>query len=324
MKLMIQVPCLNEEETLPVTLAAVRATDFAAELPGVTVEVTVIDDGSTDRTAEVARSLGADHIIRHGCNRGLAAAFRSGLDYALKHDADVIVNLDADNQYCAADIPKLVRPVLEGVADIVVGCRPIREHKEFSPLKKTLQIFGSWTLRCISKTSVRDAASGFRAFSREAALRLFIHTRFSYCMETLIQAGNSGLRVDAVDIRVNPTLRPSRLFRSIPQYIRKSGGTMLMMFALYRPGRFFMMASLPFWLLALGIGVRAVLLRWLGDSLFREHLPSLILLVVGAVIAIMLDALAVIGELLKAQRRLTEEVLYLERGQIYRRSDRQP
>ena len=311
MKLFIQIPCFNEEKTLPNVIR-----DLPKQIDGIDeIEIMIVDDGSTDKTIEVARSLGIRHIVEHGSNRGLAMTFRHGSEYALAHGADILVNTDGDNQYCGADIGKLCRPILEGRADLVVGCRPIMGHAEFSPIKKLLQLAGSWTLRRISKTAVRDAASGFRAFSRETLQRIFIHSTFSYCMETLIQAGNTGIRVASVDIRVNPKTRESRLFKSIPQYIRKSGGTMLAMFILYRPGRFFMMVSLLFWLLSFGIGIRAVYLRWIGSSLFRDHLPSLLLLVVSAVIAIMLDALAIIGELLKAQRHLTEEVLYLARKQ---------
>ena len=309
MKLFIQIPCFNEEKTLPEVIR-----DLPKQIDGIDeIEIMIVDDGSSDRTVEVTRSLGVRHIVQHGSNRGLAAAFRHGSEYALAHGADILVNTDGDNQYFGGDIGKLCAPIVAGRADLVVGCRPIREHTEFSPVKKLLQLLGSWTLRRISKTTVRDAASGFRAFSRETLQRIFIHSKFSYCMETLIQAGNSGIRVASVDIRVNPKTRESRLFKSIPQYIRKSGGTMLAMFMLYRPGSFFMMTSLFFWILALGIGVRAVYLRCIGDGLIRDHLPSLLLLVVFAVIAIMFDALAIIGELLKAQRRLTEEVLYLLR-----------
>ena len=312
MKLFIQIPCYNEEKTLPDVIR-----DLPAQIDGIDeIEVMIVDDGSSDRTIEVARSLGVKHIVAHGSNRGLAAAFRHGSEYALAHGADILVNTDGDNQYFGGDIGKLCEPIIAGEADLVVGCRPIREHKEFSPVKKILQLAGSWTLRQISKTTVRDAASGFRAFSRETLQRIFIHSKFSYCMETLIQAGNSGIRVTSVDIRVNPKTRESRLFRSIPQYIRKSGGTMLAMFVLYRPGRFFFILSLIFWLLALVIGGRAVYLKCVGESFFREHLSSLLLLVVAAVIAIMLDALAIIGELLKAQRHLTEEVLFLKRKQL--------
>ena len=312
MKLFIQIPCYNEEKTLP---EVVR--DLPKQIDGIDeIEIMIVDDGSTDKTIEVARSLGIRHIVEHGSNRGLAMAFRHGSEYALAHGADILVNTDGDNQYFGPDIGKLCQPIIEGKADLVVGCRPIMEHKEFSPVKKLLQLAGSWTLRRISKTTVRDAASGFRAFSRETLQRIFIHSKFSYCMETLIQAGNTGIRVTSVDIRVNPKTRESRLFKSIPQYIRKSGGTMLAMFILYRPGRFFLMTSLLFWLLAAGIGARALYLRWVGEGLIRDHLPSLLLLVVCAVIAIMLDALAIIGELMKAQRHLTEEVLFLERRQL--------
>lgn len=318
MKVFIQIPCFNEAETLPVTVKAIREVDFASELPGVQVELMIVDDGSSDDTAQIARDLGVDHIVSHSCNRGLAAAFRSGVSYALDHGADIIVNTDGDNQYCALDIPALVRPILAGQADLVVGCRPIKDHKEFSPLKKLLQLLGSWTLRKISKTTVRDAASGFRAFSRETCMRIFIHSQFSYCMETLIQAGNSGIKVASVDIRVNKTLRPSRLFKNIPQYIRKSGGTMLAMFVLYRPGRFFMLASLPFWLFALLIGLRAVYISFNCGTPLKQFMPSFFLLTLSATVAILLCALALIGELLKSQRKISEEQLYLQRQLRYR------
>lgn len=317
MKLFIQIPCFNEEATLPATLR-----DIPREVAGCgSVEIVVIDDGSTDRTVEVARSLGVRHIVRLKRNCGLAAAFRAGLDYALLHGADIVVNTDGDNQYCGADIPLLVRPVLEEGADVVVGCRPIRDNREFGAAKKLLQYLGSWTLRRMSKTSVRDAASGFRAFSREACLRIFIHSKFSYCMETLIQAGNSGMKVASVDIRTNPKTRESRLFRSIAQYIRKSGGTMLRMFMLYRPGAFFSLLSVPFWLAALLIGLRAMVLVVVRHRFYKEFTPSFFLLVTCALVAIMCDVVALIGELLRAQRRLTEETLYLQRREFYRHEE---
>lgn len=310
MKLFIQIPCYNEASTLP---AVVR--DLPKTVPGITeIEVMIVDDGSTDDTVAVARQLGIRHIVALGSNRGLATAFRRGVEYALRHGADLLVNTDGDNQYCGADIPQLCAPVINGSADLVVGCRPILEHREFSPVKKLLQLLGSWTLRRISKTDVRDAASGFRAFSRETLQRIFIHSSFSYCMETLIQAGNSGLRVASVDIRVNPKTRESRLFKSIPQYIKKSGGTMLAMFILYRPGMFFLLCSLPFWLLSFALGAGAVVRAVLRDVEIKTFMPSLVLLLVCCSIAIMLNTLAVIGTLMCAQRRLTEEVLYLERA----------
>lgn len=316
MKVFIQIPCYNEEGTLPQTLR-----DLPRAIPGCdSVEVLVIDDGSTDRTVESARSLGVRHIVSLGRNCGLATAFRAGIDYALAHGADIVVNTDGDNQYCGGDIPALVRPILEKRADLVVGCRPIMDNREFHLTKKLLQLLGSWTLRRISRTTVRDAASGFRAFSRETCLRIFIHSRFSYCMETLIQAGNSGMRVESVDIRVNPKTRESRLFKSIIQYIRKSGGTMLNMFILYRPAAFFSLLSLPFWLFSLGIGMRAVYKVSFLNHAYREFLPSYFILVCSTMSAIMLCALALIGELMRAQRRLIEEGLYLQRRRMYDRS----
>lgn len=312
MKLFIQIPCYNEEATLPAVLA-----DLPKEIPGIdAIEVMIVDDGSTDRTVEVAQSLGVKHIVKMVTNRGLAAAFRRGTEYALAHGADILVNTDGDNQYCGADIPLLVRPIIDGAADLVVGCRPILEHQEFSPLKKALQLCGSWVLRRISKTDVRDAASGFRAFSRETLLRLFIHSSFSYCMETLIQAGNIGLRVHSVDIRVNPKTRESRLFRSIPQYIRKSGGTMLEMFILYRPTSFFLWLSAVPWLLSLACGLRVLLGATIANVPYKTFSPSMLAGVLLAFTALSLDSLAIIGYLLKAQRRLTEEVLYHERQDI--------
>ena len=319
MKVFIQIPCFNESETLPITVRDIQSVDFAKELPGVDVELMVVDDGSRDNTAQIAKELGVQHVVIHSCNRGLATAFRSGVNYALEHGADVIVNTDGDNQYCAQDIPALVRPVLEGKADLVVGSRPIKEHKEFSPLKKMLQLFGSWTLRKISKTTVRDAASGFRAFSRETCMRIFIHSKFSYCMETLIQAGNSGVRVVSVDIRVNKTLRPSRLFKNIPQYIRKSGGTMLAMFILYRPGTFFFLSSLPFWIFSLFLGMRASYYVIRYSAPFKQFMPSYFVLLFSATIALLLCAMALLGELLKAQRKISEEQLYLQRLLRYNR-----
>lgn len=311
MKLFIQIPCLNEEATLPQTLA-----DLPRHIDGIDeIEVMVVDDGSTDRTVEAAHEHGVRHIVSHGTNRGLAAAFSSGRDYALTHGADILVNTDADNQYCGADIGKLVGPILANRADIVVGCRPILTHKEFSPLKKFLQLCGSWALRCISQTTVRDAPSGFRAFSRNSLQRIFLHSRFSYCMETLIQAGTTGMRVASVDIRVNPKTRDSRLFKSIPQYLRKTGGTMLHMFVLYRPGAFFTLLSSPFFLLAAILGIRFLVLVYGFPNPARTHLPSLILLAISAFAGLVCLLLAILGSLLAANRRLAEEQIYLLRKQ---------
>jgi glycosyltransferase involved in cell wall biosynthesis len=315
MKLIIQIPCYNEEKTIGITISG-----LPREISGIdTIEIMVVDDGSTDGTVEAALEAGAHHIVRLGSNRGLATAFRRGTEYALAHGADILVNTDADNQYCGADIPKLLEPILRHEADLVVGCRPILSHPEFNPVKKLLQLAGSWTLRQISKTTARDAASGFRAYSRETLERIFIHSQFSHCMETLIQAGNSGIRVASVDIRVNPKTRDSRLYKSVPGYIKESAGTMLAMFVLYRPGRFFLFSALPFIVLALFLGLRFIYLIYIAPpaDLGRTYVPSLILLAVCAIIGTLLIALGVIGEILKAQRRVEEENLYLQRKRRY-------
>jgi glycosyltransferase involved in cell wall biosynthesis len=310
MKLIIQIPCLNEERTLAATVA-----DLPREVTGFDcVEFLVIDDGSTDRTAQLARELGVHHVLLLGSNRGLATAFKMGVEFAVTQGADVVVNTDGDNQYCAADIAALTRPIVKGEADLVVGCRPIIDHPEFGRIKKGLQMLGSSVLRAISKTTVRDAASGFRAFSREACQRIFIHTKFSYCMETLIQAGNSGLRVTSVDVRVNPKTRDSRLFKSIWQYINKSGGTMLSMFVLYRPGRFFSVLGCFFLAISMVLGLRFVYLVYLAPpEEGRSHLPSLILLALFGMTSVIVFTLGVLGEISKSQRRLAEECVYLQR-----------
>ncbi len=314
MKLIIQIPCFNEEQTLPQTIR-----DLPAEIPGIDIiEYLVIDDGSSDRTVMTAKECGVHHILSLGTNRGLGIAFSAGIEKAVSLGADIVVNTDADNQYRGDDIPRLLEPILRNEADLVVGSRPIKDHPEFSRAKKILQLIGSWALRTISRTDVRDAASGFRAFSRDTCLRLFVHTRFSHCMETLIQAGNANLRVAAVDIRINARTRSSRLFRSIPQYVMKSGGTILMMFCLYRPGAFFAMLSSAFFLLALGLGIRyAYLAFYLGEGLGR-HIPSLILLSIFAFWAVLFTALGIIGEITKVSRRVNEENLYIARKQAQR------
>ena len=310
MKLIIQIPCLNEEATLPAVLR-----DLPRSLPGIDcIEFLVVDDGSTDRTVQVAKENGAHHVLSLGSNRGLGRAFPAGIAKALQLGADIVVNTDADNQYAAAGIPALVAPILANRADLVVGCRPIVDHPEFGPVKKLLQRLGSSILRALSGTDIRDAASGFRAFSRAACMRIFVYSRFSYCMETLIQAGTSGIRVVGVDIEVNPSTRPSRLFKSIPEYVIKSGTTMLAMFVLYRPGKFFaVLAAIPL-LGAFLLGLRYILNVYCYPVPERTYIPSLILTAILGMIGVLLLSLGVIAELLKAQRKLTEENLYLLRA----------
>ena len=309
MKLIIQIPCFNEEKTLPETI-----NELPREVEGFdSVEFLIIDDGSTDKTFETAKKLGVDHIIQLGSNRGLATAFKFGIEYALEKGADVIVNTDGDNQYCGKDIPKLIRPIIEKKADMVVGCRPIKNHPEFALVKKFLQIFGSWTLRKISRTNIRDAASGFRAFSRETCQRLNILSQFSYTMESLIQAGNSGLRIKSVDIRINKKTRNSRLFRNVPEFIFKSTSTILMMFLLYRPGRFFTLFSSIFLIPSFFIGVRFLYLITQNSDPSRTYIPSLILLSILAWTGFLCIALGLIGIKIKSLRQVQNEILYLIR-----------
>jgi len=306
MKLFIQIPCLNEEQTLP---DVVR--DVPKKIDGIEqIELVIIDDGSTDKTVEVAERLGIKHILKLGTNRGLAYAFMSGVNYCLEQGADIVVNTDGDNQYMSEDIEKLVQPVIEDKADIVVGSRPIFKHKEFSMVKKFFQILGSMTLRLISKTRIKDAPSGFRAMSRKACFQLYVYSKFSYTMETLIQAGNSNMRVTSVDVRVNPKTRDSRLFRNNFEHIRKSGTTIMNMFVLYRPGRFFSIVASLFLLPAFFLGVRFIYLVFItaNPDPERTYMPSLILLAIFAFIGIFSIFLGIIGELIKQQRKLMEDV----------------
>src|ERR687886_34602 len=239
MKLIIQIPCLNEEETLPATLA-----DLPREVPGVdVVEWLIIDDGSTDRTVDVARAHGVDHIVRLTNNKGLATGFQAGLDACLKLGADVIVNTDADNQYNADDIPKLVEPIVEGRADLVVGDREVEKIEHFSPLKISLQKLGSWVVRQASNTTVPDTTSGFRAYNREAALQVAVVSKFTYTLETIIQAGKMLVATDHVAIRTNDKTRESRLFPSMWAYVRRNGLSIFRIYSMYEPLRVFMFAA---------------------------------------------------------------------------------
>jgi glycosyltransferase involved in cell wall biosynthesis len=302
-KLIIQIPCFNEEETLPLTVA-----DLPREVPGVDiVEWLVIDDGSSDRTVEVARSLGVDHIISHPHNRGLAAAFMTGLDACLRAGADVIVNTDADNQYQGASIPDLVAPVLSGQAEMVVGERPIETIDDFSRTKKLLQRFGSSVVRRFSGTGVRDAASGFRAYSRDAAMRVQVFGRYTYTMETIVQAGWNGTAITSVPIGVNPKTRESRLVKSTSRYIWRSSQSIIRSFALYKPFRFFFLVGMvPF---VIGI---LLMLRWLSlyvfDDTYTSRVPSLLAGIGLIVVAAQIWAVAFLADLQSASRRVLDEL----------------
>ncbi|MBK6345451.1 MAG: glycosyltransferase family 2 protein [Bacteroidales bacterium] len=319
MKLIIQIPCFNEAKTLPEVIR-----DLPRVLPGISeIEYLVIDDGSIDNTVSIAHQLKVDHVLQLGSNRGLAYAFSEGIKYALEKDADIVVNTDGDNQYVGEDIALLVQPIVDGKADVVVGCRPILAHKEFSPVKKLFQLMGSWILRKISKTDVKDAPSGFRAFSREACLRIFIYSKFSYTMENLIQAGNSNQRVHSVDIRVNAKTRESRLFRNIFEHIYKSADTIIRMYILYRPGRFFLWIGNIFNLAAAVLGIRFVYLLFITDhpDKGRTYIPSLILLAILAFWGVVSYMIGILGELLKFIRKQNEEILGNQRREKFSKKE---
>jgi glycosyltransferase involved in cell wall biosynthesis len=303
MKLIIQIPCLNEEATLPRTLA-----ELPREIGGFDeVEWLIVDDGSVDRTVEVAREHGVDHIVRLTNNRGLAAAFQAGLDACLKLGADVVVNTDADNQYRASDIPKLVAPILAGEADMVVGDRRVRGNEHFTGSKKLLQRLGSWIVRRASGTRIADTTSGFRAYNREAALQLQVVTSFTYTLESLIQAGKMLVAVADVPVGTNPKLRESRLFPSSWTYVRRNAFAIFRAYALYEPLRVFTLAAIVLAIAALAAWT-PFLADWIlnGDS--SGHVQSLILGAVLAIAAVQMFALGVVGDAMAGQRVMTQRV----------------
>ena len=303
MKLIVQIPCLNEEATLPATIA-----DLPRQIDGIDeIELLVIDDGSTDRTVEVARESGVDHIVRLTNNKGLAAGFQAGLDACLKLGADVVVNTDADNQYRGADIPKLVAPILAGDADIIVGDRQTSQIEHFSGAKKTLQRLGSWIVRRLSGTEIADTTSGFRAYNREAALGLLVVDSFTYTLESLIQAGKMLVAVDQVEVGTNPQTRESRLFASTGSYVRHNAGAILRIYARYEPLRVFASASVVVGIFALAAWT-PFLIDWIFNGDSSGHIQSLILGAVLFIAAVQLFALGVIGDLLAGQRVMTQRV----------------
>src|SRR3954462_9119171 len=304
MKLIIQIPCFNEQEQLPATLA-----DLPREMPGIDeIEWLIIDDGSTDGTVETARAHGVDHVVRLTNNKGLAAGFQAGLDACLKLGADLIVNTDADNQYNARDIPKLLAPILEGNADMVVGDREVAGIEHFSALKVTLQKLGSAVVRRASETNVPDTTSGFRAYNREAAIQLQVVSRFTYTLETIIQAGKNLVAVDHVPIRTNPKTRESRLFPSMWSYVRRNGVAIFRIYSAYEPLRVFMAAAGIVGLISLIIWGRFAYF-YIVEGEGKGHVQSLILGAVLFIAAVQLAALGIVGDILAASRVLQQRTL---------------
>ncbi len=302
MKLIIQIPCFNEEQTLLTTLR-----DIPRKIKGVDeVEILIIDDGSYDNTVRVAKEFKVEHIISHNRNLGLARAFFNGIKTAYKLGADIVVNLDADNQYRASDIPRLIEPIINKEADIVIGARPINAIKSFSLVKKILQKIGSFVVRKISGEDIEDAPSGFRAFSREAAQKINVFDNYTYTMETIIQAQNKGLKIKSVKIGVNEDLRPSRLVKNNFDYIKRSIFTILRFVVIYRPFRFFMKLGILIFLIGLIIGIRFLYFYFTTGG--SGHIQSLILCAILILISIQSFFFAVVADLLQINRKLIEDV----------------
>jgi glycosyltransferase involved in cell wall biosynthesis len=305
-KLIIQIPCLNEADTL-----GEAVDDLPAEIPGIDcIETLVVDDGSVDGTVDVARSLGIDHVVCHKRNLGLAKAFATGLETSLRLGADIIVNTDGDNQYPASAIPDLVGPILDGQADVVIGDRQIDRIPHFSPAKKTLQWMGSWLVRTVSETQVPDATSGFRAYSREAALRLNILTRYSYTLETIIQAGKQGLSVVSVPVETNSPTRPSRLQRSTWHFIKAQTSTILRLYAFYEPLRTFSYLAFPFLLVGMALLVRFGIYYLVGERGIGRFTQSVSIGVGLLLIGLLIGLFGVQADIASKHRQLTQEVLY--------------
>jgi glycosyltransferase involved in cell wall biosynthesis len=305
LKLIIQIPCFNEEKSLPVTLK-----ELPRQLEGVDeIEWLIINDGSKDRTVQVARELGVDHIVNFTNNKGLAEGFMAGLDACLKLDADIIVNTDADNQYHAGDIGKLIEPILKKQADMVIGDRQVDTIEHFSFFKKRLQNLGSWVVRQVSGTSIPDATSGFRALSREAALRMNVVSRFTYTLETIIQAGKKNLAITHVPVRTNSKLRESRLFSNISSYIKRSAGTIVRIYTMYEPLKMFFYVGVTLFGGGFIIGVRFLYFYLFADG-GRGHVQSLILAAILSIVGFQVMMIGLLADLIGANRRLVEDALY--------------
>lgn len=311
-RLIIQIPCYNEEQTLAETLQSLPRSINGID----DIEILIIDDGSQDKTAEVAIQCGAHHLLRFPQHVGLATAFASGLNACLELGADVIVNTDADNQYFAGDIEKLVVPIIEGKADIVIGDRGVANHPEFSPLKRALQRWGSKVLEWTSGLTIPDATSGFRAYSREAALKTIVLSGYTYTLETLIQAGSKGLSVHYVPVRTNPQKRPSRLIRSLPEYLALSTITIIRSYAMYRALRFFTIIGGVFILSGFLLGIRFLVIHYLLRT-GGGNLQSLLLMAVLLIVGFQIILIGLLADLISFNRKILEEVLYRLRKSNY-------
>lgn len=315
MKLIIQIPCYNEAETLEVAL-----NDLPKQLEGVDqIEYLIINDGSHDNTVEVARKWGVHHVVNFKQNKGLAKGFVAGLDGCLRCGADIIVNTDADNQYCGEDIAALIRPILDGEADMVIGERPIDKTEHFSFVKKKLQHFGSWVVRKASRTDIPDAPSGFRAFSKEAAMRMNVVNDYTYTLETIVQAGREKIALSSVPIRTNAELRPSRLFKSIWGYVKKSVLTILRAYMMYRPLMCFTLLAIPSVAVGLGIGIR--FLYYLAHGTGGGHIQSLILACTLIIIGFLTFMIGLLADVIGANRKLLQDVQYHLKRMEYERDD---
>jgi glycosyltransferase involved in cell wall biosynthesis len=314
-KLIIQIPCLNEAETLPATLA-----DLPKQIPGIDViETLIIDDGSTDDTSAVARAHGVHHIVRFRRRRGLAAAFMAGLDACLKRGADFIVNTDADNQYSGRDIAMLVQPLLDGRADLVIGDRNIRDVKHMSWQKKILQRLGSWVVRQVSGTDVPDTTSGFRAYSREGAMRVTVVSEFSYTLESIIQAGKQRVAIAHVEIHTNPPTRKSRLFDGLFSFIKRSAAIIVRIYTMYEPLKVLSYMALPFFLVGAALGIRLAYFAFRFEAF--QHLASAAVAMGLIIVGFQIVLLGLTADAISGTRKLLEELLYRVRRMELRDAD---